>query len=94
MTENLLKKAIDKVRGVFVQPEYSDSINLDEAMQITGFSKYLMLKLSIEGDIPCHRIAREFVYSRKELTEWIEPLPIPRPEKLLLIRHKKKGACR
>jgi hypothetical protein len=94
MTKKPLKKTIDRVRGLFVRPEISDSISLKEAMQITGFSKYFILRLSIEGDIPCHKIARKFVYSRKELTEWIEPLPLTRPDKLPLTRPKKKGAWR
>ena len=54
------------------QPAKSDLIGIDEACDITGWLKPTIYKKSFLGEIPCSRLGKRLVFSRKELTAWMQ----------------------
>ncbi|WP_076422782.1 helix-turn-helix domain-containing protein [Pontibacter lucknowensis] len=49
-----------------------DRCTLDEAVEITGLSKSKLYKLTSSNDIPHKRYSNRLIFSRKELTDWVE----------------------
>ena len=54
------------------QPAQSDLIGIEEACNITGWLKPTIYKKSFLGEIPCSRMGKRLVFSRKELTSWMQ----------------------
>jgi excisionase family DNA binding protein len=54
------------------QPAQNDLIGIEEACNITGWLKATIYKKSFDGTIPCSRMGKRLVFSRKELTQWIQ----------------------
>jgi predicted DNA-binding transcriptional regulator AlpA len=54
------------------QPAQNDLIGIEEACNITGWLKPTIYKKSFLGDIPCSRMGKRLVFSRKELTNWLQ----------------------
>lgn len=53
-------------------PTKLDRCTFGEALEITGLSKSTLYKLSASNAIPCKRYAGKLIFSRKELTDWVE----------------------
>ncbi len=53
-------------------PAQSDLLGIEEACQITGWRKPTIYKKSFLGEIPCSRMGKRLVFSRKELTVWLQ----------------------
>lgn len=77
------------------QPAINDLIGIDEACEITGWLKPTIYKKSFLGEIPCSRMGKRLVFSRKELTIWIQSQTIRKqsPEESA-INHLKKEATK
>ncbi len=54
------------------QPAQNDLIGIDEACDITGWLKPTIYKKSFNSEIPCSRLGKRLVFSRKELTAWLQ----------------------
>ena len=54
------------------QPAQSYLIGIEEACNITGWLKPTIYKKSFLGEIPCSRMGKRLVFSRKELTSWMQ----------------------
>lgn len=54
------------------QPAQNDLIGIEEACNITGWLKPTIYKKSFLGEIPCSRMGKRLVFSRKELTNWLQ----------------------
>jgi excisionase family DNA binding protein len=54
------------------QPAQIDLIGIDEACELTGWLKPTIYKKSFLGEIPCSRLGKRLVFSRKELTQWMQ----------------------
>lgn len=54
------------------QPAQNDLIGIEEACELTGWLKPTIYKKSFEGVIPCSRMGKRLVFSRKELTSWMQ----------------------
>jgi len=54
------------------KPEQSDLMGIDEACELTGWLKATIYKKSFLGEIPCSRLGKRLVFSRKELTVWMQ----------------------
>ena len=67
---NCVKEAISEIQTSVPPP--SDRIGLKEAMDITGYLKSSIYKRSMTGAIPCQKFGKRLVFSRKELTAWME----------------------
>lgn len=53
-------------------PPKPDRCTFDEALEITRLSKSKLYKLTSSGEIPHKRYGNRLIFSRKELTEWVE----------------------
>lgn len=53
-------------------PAKPDRCTLDEAVEITGFSKSKLYKLTSSNGIAFKRYGNRLIFSRKELLEWVE----------------------
>ena len=57
-------------RNEFKEPP-EDRIGLKEAIQLTGFSRSALYKLTMNGRIPHEKYRTRLIFSRKELQRWI-----------------------
>lgn len=75
------------------QPAQSDLIGIDEACSITGWLKPTIYKKSFLGEIPCSRMGKRLVFSRKELTVWMQTQTIRKqsPEEIAIIHLQKEA---
>ena len=48
-----------------------DAIGIDEAMELTNYSRATIYKLSFAGQIPCQKFGKRLVFSRQELMDWM-----------------------
>jgi excisionase family DNA binding protein len=72
--EQLITDSVQKcLNGTLhpAQPAQNDLIGIDEACNITGWLKPTIYKKSFTGEIPCSRLGKRLVFSRKELTSWM-----------------------
>lgn len=53
-------------------PEPSDRIRLEEACNITGLSKAAIYKLTHEKNLPHAKFGSRLIFSRRQLTNWVE----------------------
>jgi len=53
-------------------PPKPDRCTFDEALEITGLSKSKLYKLTSSKEIPHKHYGSRLVFSRKELTDWVE----------------------
>ena len=71
VVKNCLIDAIQEIRSIPTPEEISDRCTLPEACEITGLSRSLIYKLSMDGEIPRLKYGRRLVFSRKALNEWV-----------------------
>ena len=77
---NLIACAVEaRLNRVEHQEPLPDRISLHEATLITGSSKSQIYKQTMNGDIPFQKFGKRLVFSRKELTEWVESRTISTP---------------
>jgi len=70
---NCLLEAINEIKSLPTPDEINDRCLLPEACEITGLSRSMIYKLSMDDSIPRQRYGgRRLVFSRKELKEWME----------------------
>jgi hypothetical protein len=53
-------------------PPPEDRVFIEDAINITGLEKKTIYKMSCLGQIPCKKYGRKLVFSRKELSAWID----------------------
>jgi excisionase family DNA binding protein len=70
--KDCLRDAIAEIKAIPDPPKLPDRCTLPEACEITGLSKSLLYKLSMDGDIPKQKYGRRLVFSRKALNEWVQ----------------------
>ena len=67
--ENLL---LDMKHPAKVSEPIQDRIDLNDACQLTGSSKSQLYKLTMLNEIPHQKFGKRLIFSRKELTAWME----------------------
>lgn len=72
VVKNCLIDAIQEIRSIPTPEEISDRCTLPEACEITGLSRSLLYKLSMDGEIPRLKYGRRLIFSRKALNEWVQ----------------------
>ncbi|HZX58833.1 MAG TPA: helix-turn-helix domain-containing protein [Mucilaginibacter sp.] len=77
----------------------SDRCNFNDALAITGLSKSKLYKLSALGEVPCKRYGSRLVFSRKELSAWVDQQTRPKSNHRQVLLQlaasaNKKGATR
>lgn len=73
--EQLITNSVQKCLNSTLHPAppvQSDLIGIEEACDITGWLKPTIYKKSFLGEIPCSRMGKRLVFSRKELTNWLQ----------------------
>jgi len=70
--KNCLRDAIDEIKNIPTAEELQDRCTLPEACEITGLSRSLIYKMSMDGTIPKEKYGKRLVFSRKALTEWMQ----------------------
>ena len=73
--EQLITDSVQKCLNGTLHPEQpakSDLIGIDEACNITGWLKPTIYKKSFLCEIPCSRMGKRLVFSRRELTLWMQ----------------------
>jgi excisionase family DNA binding protein len=73
--DQVSKCLIDKLSPP--QPEQSDRCNLNDACLITGLSKATIYKMSHEQVIPHAKFGNHLVFSRRQITVWMESRTLP-----------------
>jgi len=69
---NCLLEAINEIKSLPTPDEINDRCLLPEACEITGLSRSMIYKLSMDDSIPRQRYGgRRLVFSRKELKKWM-----------------------
>lgn len=72
IVQTCLRDAIEEIRSIPTPEEISDRCTLPEACEITGLSRSLLYKMSMDGTIPRQKYGKRLVFSRKSLSDWIE----------------------
>jgi excisionase family DNA binding protein len=67
-----LRDSIAEIKAIPDPPKLSDRCTLPEACEITGLSRSLIYKMSMDGTIPKEKYGKRLVFSRKALTEWMQ----------------------
>jgi predicted DNA-binding transcriptional regulator AlpA len=67
-----LKDALDEIKSIPLAKPLPDKIFLDEAVEQTGLSKPQFYKMTMLGEVPHGKYGKRLVFSRKELTSWME----------------------
>jgi excisionase family DNA binding protein len=75
ITDSISKCLNDKLSPP--QPEQSDRCNLNDACLITGLSKATIYKMSHEQVIPHAKFGNHLVFSRRQITVWMESHTLP-----------------
>jgi excisionase family DNA binding protein len=82
-----------RINRVEYKEPLQDRISLNEATQITGLSKSLLYKLSMDNAIPREKYGRRLVFSRKALNEWVQARTVatPSPDEIMTDRLAKSA---
>jgi excisionase family DNA binding protein len=70
--KNCFVDAIAEIKAIPDAPKLPDRCTLPEACEITGLSRSLIYKMSMDGTIPREKYGKRLVFSRKALNEWIK----------------------
>jgi len=70
--KNCIRESIEEIRSIPTPTPSPDRITLNEACEITGLSRSLIYKMSMDGSIPKLKYGNRLVFSRKELEGWME----------------------
>ena len=86
--KNCLRDAIQEIKAIPDPPKLSDRCTLPEACEITGLSRSLIYKMSMDGTIPKEKYGKRLVFSRKALNEWIEKrtISVSDPDTIMIER--------
>ncbi len=67
-----LQESIEEIRSIPIPAPLPDRITLNQACEITGLSRSLLYKKSMDGSIPKLKYGNRIVFSRKELEGWMD----------------------
>jgi excisionase family DNA binding protein len=67
-----LLETLNEFKNLPVTPELPDRCSISQAAEMTGLSRSALYKLTMKGGIPYEKYGRRLVFSRKELTVWME----------------------
>jgi excisionase family DNA binding protein len=70
--KNCLRESIEEIKKLPAPEPLPDKINLTDAMQLTGLKKSALYKMTMDGTIPHLKYGKRLIFSRKELTTWME----------------------
>ena len=71
----LIEEAVLSALGKMQQQtgRYPEKVNVEQAAEITGYSKNSLYQMHSRGQIPCAiRIGAKLMFRTKELYEWVE----------------------
>ena len=68
--KNCLGEYLEEIKSLPTPTPLPDRITLDEACNITGYSKQAIYLLTMNKKVPFQKFGKRLVFSRKELTEW------------------------
>ena len=91
--KDCLRDAIAEIKAIPDPPKLPDRCTLPEACEITGLSRSLLYKLSMDGEIPKQKYGRRLVFSRKALNEWVQArtVSIANPDNIIYDRLQKSA---
>ncbi len=69
--KDCLRDAITEIKAIPDPPKLPDRCTLPEAAEITGLSRSMLYKLSMDGEIPRQKYGKRLVFSRKALDQWM-----------------------
>jgi len=83
--KDCLRDAIAEIKTIPEPEPIPDRCTLPEACQITGLSKSLLYKMSMDGTIPREKYGKRLVFSRKTLNEWVKTrtVQLSTPEQIM-----------
>ena len=69
LEERITASVLKCLNGTLKPPQSDppDIIGIDEAVELTKWSKATIYKKSFTGEIPCSRMGKRLIFSRKEL---------------------------
>lgn len=70
ITETVTKCLNQKTR--IEKVEQPDEIDIAEAEIVTGLKRSTLYKGSWDGSVPCKKRGKKLIFSRKELSDWLE----------------------
>lgn len=71
LVEEAVISALGKVQQQLRQ--YPEKVNIEQASEITGYSKNSLYQMHSRGQIPCAiKIGSKLMFRTKELQEWVE----------------------
>ena len=71
LVEEAVISALGKVEQQLRQ--YPEKVNIEQASEITGYSKNSLYQMHSRGQIPCAiKIGSKLMFRTKELQEWVE----------------------
>lgn len=71
----LIEEAVLSAMGKMQQQteRYPEKVNVEQAAEITGYSKNSLYQMHSRGQIPCAiKIGAKLMFRTKELYEWVE----------------------
>ena len=70
LVEEAVLSALEKAHGAH---RYPDRVNVNQASEITGYSKNTLYQMHSQGKIPAAvKIGAKLMFKTKELQEWVE----------------------
>lgn len=70
LVEEAVLSALGKAQQ---QQHYPEKVNVEQASEITGYSKNSLYQMHSRGQIPCAiKVGAKLMFRTKELQEWVE----------------------
>lgn len=70
--KNCFRESIEEIKNLANQEEKPDRCTITEAEEITGLKQSAIYKMTMQGTIPHKKFHKRLIFSRRELTVWIE----------------------
>jgi len=86
--KNCLLETIEEIKSLPTPEPLPDRITLSEACELTGLSKSLIYKLSMLDEIPRSYYGKRLVFSRKDLSAWMQQRTISGPSALEIMDNR------
>ncbi len=71
----IVEEAVMSAMGKMQQqvPRYPEKVNVEQAAEITGYSKNSLYQMHSRGQLPCAiKVGAKLMFRTKELQEWVE----------------------
>jgi excisionase family DNA binding protein len=91
--KDCLRDAIAEIKAIPEPEKPADRMTLPEACDLTGLSRSLLYKMSMDGTIPRQKYGKRLVFSRESLNEWMQvrTVSMASPESVMTGRLQKSA---